>query len=65
MANIIRSAKSGHEWTYNKMEAYNIRITFQDAQTFFDEAPYQHPPFTRRSSRPLPLTMQSKTRPTT
>ncbi|PBK95740.1 hypothetical protein ARMGADRAFT_1052919 [Armillaria gallica] len=38
MANIIRSAKPGHEWIYNEMEAFNIKINFQDAQTFFDEA---------------------------
>ncbi|PCH33417.1 hypothetical protein WOLCODRAFT_111788 [Wolfiporia cocos MD-104 SS10] len=38
MANIIRSAKHGNEWTSNELEAYNISIAFQDAQTFFGEA---------------------------
>ena len=38
MANIIPSAKSGSDWTNNELDAYNIKITFQDAQTFFGEA---------------------------
>ena len=39
MTNIIRSAKSGSDWTNNEpLDAYNIKITFQDAQTFFGEA---------------------------
>ncbi|KAK0464768.1 uncharacterized protein EV420DRAFT_1062917 [Desarmillaria tabescens] len=37
MANNIRSAKPGNEWTTNDLDAYKIRITFQDAQMFFDE----------------------------
>ncbi|KAH9475528.1 hypothetical protein JR316_0012643 [Psilocybe cubensis] len=43
MANIIRSAKSGNEWTDNELEAYNINITFQDAPTFFGETPLPAP----------------------
>ncbi|PBK67270.1 hypothetical protein ARMSODRAFT_889451 [Armillaria solidipes] len=43
MANTIRSAKSGNEWTSNELEAYNIRIVFQDTQTFFEETPLPAP----------------------
>jgi hypothetical protein len=43
MANIIRSAKSGNDWTSNELEAYNIRLVLQDAQTFFDEKPLPAP----------------------
>jgi hypothetical protein len=35
MANLIRSAKSGSDWTGNDLEAYNIVIRFEDAPTFF------------------------------
>lgn len=35
MANLIRSAKSGNDWTENDLEAYNIRVQTQDAPTFF------------------------------
>ncbi|KAF8965959.1 hypothetical protein BDZ97DRAFT_1729627 [Flammula alnicola] len=35
MANIIRSAKSGSDWTTNELRAYNIRIVDKDAATFF------------------------------
>jgi hypothetical protein len=38
MANIIRSAKSGGDWTHNETEAYNIHLSFQDAATFFGVA---------------------------
>lgn len=37
MANIIRTAKSGSDWTSNKLVVYNITIVFQDSQTFFEE----------------------------
>ncbi|KAK2465134.1 hypothetical protein APHAL10511_002826 [Amanita phalloides] len=47
MANLIRLAKSGDEWGPIELEAYDIRITFQDAQAFFDlpslPAPSVHP----------------------
>jgi len=43
MANITRSAKSGNEWTKNELEAYNIKITFQDTPTFFGEASLPDP----------------------
>ncbi|TFK78742.1 hypothetical protein K466DRAFT_506815 [Polyporus arcularius HHB13444] len=35
MANRIRSAKSGSDWTENDLAAYNIQIQYQDAPTFF------------------------------
>ncbi len=35
MANIVRSAKSGSEWTINEINAYNIVVTLQDVTTFF------------------------------
>lgn len=35
MANLIRSAKSGSEWTLNDLESYNIQLQQQDALTFF------------------------------
>ncbi len=43
MANMIRSAKSGNEWTMNELNAYNIQITFQDAATFFGAVPLPPP----------------------
>ena len=38
MANIVRSAKSGSDWTENELVAFNIRIDNFDAATFFDNA---------------------------
>jgi hypothetical protein len=38
MANIIRSAKSGNDWTENELVAFNIRIDDLDAATFFNDA---------------------------
>ncbi|KAF8581583.1 hypothetical protein K439DRAFT_216445 [Ramaria rubella] len=35
MANIIRSAKSGSDWTVNELDAYNITIVAQNSATFF------------------------------
>ena len=35
MANIIRCAKSGSDWTSNELLAYNINVVVEDAQTFF------------------------------
>jgi hypothetical protein len=38
MANLIRSAKSGNDWTENDLEAYNIQLQFEDAATFFGDS---------------------------
>ncbi|KAF8969914.1 hypothetical protein BDZ97DRAFT_1596519, partial [Flammula alnicola] len=35
MANIIRSAKSGSDWTMNELLAYNIHVVDEDVATFF------------------------------
>jgi hypothetical protein len=35
MAEFIRKAKSGSDWTQNELAAYNITVVFQDAVTFF------------------------------
>src|SRR6266404_4047022 len=35
MANLIRTPKSGSDWTLNDLLAYNIRVVFQDSATFF------------------------------
>ncbi|KAF8546111.1 hypothetical protein OG21DRAFT_1502060 [Imleria badia] len=35
MANLIRSAKSGNDWTRGDLDAYNIYVTPQDTATFF------------------------------
>ncbi|PCH35992.1 hypothetical protein WOLCODRAFT_134036 [Wolfiporia cocos MD-104 SS10] len=37
MSNLIRSARSGDDWTENDLEAYNIQIQLQDAATFFGD----------------------------
>ncbi|KAF8905180.1 hypothetical protein CPB84DRAFT_1676753 [Gymnopilus junonius] len=36
MAQLIRSAKSGSDWTSNELAAYNITVVYQDAATFFE-----------------------------
>ena len=36
MAELIRSAKSGTDWTTNELEAYNITVVYQDAAAFFE-----------------------------
>ncbi|CAA7268321.1 unnamed protein product [Cyclocybe aegerita] len=36
MAQLIRRAKSGSDWTANELAAYNITVVFQDAATFFE-----------------------------
>ncbi|KAF8628940.1 hypothetical protein AX17_005883 [Amanita inopinata Kibby_2008] len=36
MVNIVRLAKSGNEWTFNELAAYNIVIHEQDENQFFD-----------------------------
>ena len=43
MVNLVRSAKSGSEWTELDLEAYNIIIQFQDATTFLGEDPLPPP----------------------
>jgi len=47
MANIIRTAKSGSDWTVNELDAYNITIVSQDSATFFGSdvlpLPTHHP----------------------
>ena len=35
MANLIRFAKSGSDWTTNELAAYNISIIEQDQDAFF------------------------------
>jgi hypothetical protein len=35
MANIIRSSKSGSDWTPNELVTYKIRVVYQDFATFF------------------------------
>ena len=35
MANLVRSSKSGTDWTPNDLLAYNIRVEYQDSQAFF------------------------------
>ncbi|KAK0221372.1 hypothetical protein IW262DRAFT_1373266 [Armillaria fumosa] len=35
MANIVRSAKSGSDWTVNELLAYNINVVDEDVATFF------------------------------
>jgi len=35
MANYLRKAKPGEEWIRTDLNAYNIRVEFQDARTFF------------------------------
>ncbi|KAJ7758092.1 hypothetical protein DFH07DRAFT_884698 [Mycena maculata] len=48
MANLIRSAKSGSDWTENDLDAYRIRIEYQDAATFFQiPGPDLPPPVVR------------------
>ena len=35
MATLIRSAKSGSDWTTNELQAYNIRVSAQSPDTFY------------------------------
>ncbi|KIJ31389.1 hypothetical protein M422DRAFT_185989 [Sphaerobolus stellatus SS14] len=37
MANLIRSAKSGSDWTKNELFAFNIAVVNQDVATFFGD----------------------------
>ena len=34
MANLPRNAKSGNNWTATDLDAYNITVVYQDAETF-------------------------------
>lgn len=43
MANLIRTSKSGSDWTPNDLLAYNIRVEYQDSQTFFGTANLPQP----------------------
>ncbi|KAH9966458.1 hypothetical protein BC827DRAFT_1264446 [Russula dissimulans] len=43
MANLIRTSKSGSDWTPNDLLAYNIRVEYQDSQTFFGIANLPQP----------------------
>lgn len=38
MADLIRTAKSGSDWTENDLEAYNIQLRFEDSATFFGDS---------------------------
>jgi hypothetical protein len=38
MDSLIRSAKSGNDWTENDLRAYNIQIQCEDVATFFGDA---------------------------
>jgi len=44
MANLIRSPKSGSDWTVNDLTAYNITVFRQNAATFFGQADLPAPP---------------------
>ncbi|KAH9962220.1 hypothetical protein BC827DRAFT_1199768 [Russula dissimulans] len=37
MANLIRSAKSGNDWTQNELRAYNIQVVEQSLVEFFNQ----------------------------
>ncbi|KAF9061604.1 hypothetical protein BDP27DRAFT_1394213 [Rhodocollybia butyracea] len=50
----INLTRSANEWTLTELEAYNITVTFQDAQTFFNATPLTAP-----SIHPEILTAQS------
>ncbi|KZP31648.1 hypothetical protein FIBSPDRAFT_775593 [Athelia psychrophila] len=43
MANLLRSAKSGNDWTVNELVAYNITVQLQDVTTFFGVNPLAQP----------------------
>ena len=36
MANLIRSAKSGNDWTLNDLESYHISLNQENPLQFFD-----------------------------
>jgi hypothetical protein len=43
MSQLIRSAKSGSDWTTNELRAYNITVVYQDAATFFERPDLPRP----------------------
>jgi hypothetical protein len=43
MATLIRTSKSGSDWTPNDLLAYNIRVEYQDSETFFGIANLPQP----------------------
>jgi len=43
MANLLRKAKSGNDWSQNELYAYNIVVELQDAATFFGVNPLPKP----------------------
>ncbi|KAK0220233.1 hypothetical protein IW262DRAFT_1010740 [Armillaria fumosa] len=43
MANLLRTAKSGNDWGPTELHAYNIRVEFQAATTFFGVHPMPQP----------------------
>jgi hypothetical protein len=47
MATLIRSTKSGSEWTRNELRAFNITITHQKVATFFGNPTLPQPPVDR------------------
>ncbi|KAI6103501.1 hypothetical protein F5141DRAFT_1007666 [Pisolithus sp. B1] len=36
MAQMLRTAKSGNDWTINELNAYDIKVIYEDAATFFE-----------------------------
>jgi len=44
MTTLIRSTKSGSEWTKNEFRAYNITVTTQNVATFFGDLTLPQPP---------------------
>jgi hypothetical protein len=56
MANLIRSSKSGSEWTRNDLRAYHIEVTSQDVATFFG-----NPIIPQPAVHPLILTTEQYT----
>ncbi|KAF9498770.1 hypothetical protein BDN71DRAFT_1442702 [Pleurotus eryngii] len=43
MAELVRTAKSGSDWTANELAAYNITVVYQDATAFFETPDLPHP----------------------
>ena len=48
MADIVRSAKSGSDWTRNELRAFNIQTVMDNVATFFGN-PKLPPPPTRQA----------------
>ena len=43
MANLLRTAKSGSDWSQSELDAYNIVVELQDAAIFFAVDPLPQP----------------------